>query len=170
MASDEGLFSVLENELLPVSLRKINLNNDKISAISFTEDRMFLGTGSGELYAYNIISQSKAKIALSFDNKIVLHRSEITKLFYDKSNDNLYSASFDNQVLKYNTTLRDVSKITNSAISLKGHQKWVWDINLIKDQQGNYLVITADENGNLISWFDKIGKLVQKVEQLVLKN
>jgi hypothetical protein len=32
------------------------------------------------------------------------------------------------------------------------------------------LVITADENGNLISWFDKIGKLVQKVEQLVLKN
>jgi WD40 repeat protein/energy-coupling factor transporter ATP-binding protein EcfA2 len=170
VASDEGLFSVLENELLPVSLRKINLNNDKISAISFTEDRMFLGTGSGELYAYNIISQSKAKIALSFDNKIVLHRSEITKLFYDKSNDNLYSASFDNQVLKYNTTLRDVSKITNSAISLKGHQKWVWDINLIKDQQGNYLVITADENGNLISWFDKIGKLVQKVEQLVLKN
>ena len=30
--------------------------------------------------------------------------------------------------------------------------------------------ITADENGNLISWFDKISKLVQKVEQLVLKN
>jgi hypothetical protein len=82
----------------------------------------------------------------------------------------LYSASFDNKVLKFNTTLKDLNKISNSVISLSGHQKWVWDINLIQDQQGNYLVVTADENGNLISWFDKISKLVGKVEQLILKN
>jgi ligand-binding sensor domain-containing protein len=170
LATNDGLYALLENELKPISLRKINLNNDKISAISFTENRMFLGTGSGVLYVYNLIEESKTKTTLEYDDKIVLHRSEITKLFYDRSNDNLYSASFDNKVLKFNTTLKDLNKISNSVISLSGHQKWVWDINLIQDQQGNYLVVTADENGNLISWFDKISKLVGKVEQLILKN
>ena len=170
LATNDGLYALLENELKPISLRKLNLNNDKISAISFTENRMFLGTGSGILYVYNLIEESKNNTTLEYDDKIVLHRSEITKLFYDGSNDNLYSASFDNKVLKFNTTLKDLNKISNSVISLSGHQKWVWDINLIQDQQGNYLVVTADENGNLISWFDKISKLVGKVEQLILKN
>ena len=122
------------------------------------------------MYVYELIDETKSITSLRFDDKIVLHRSEITKLFYDQSNNNLYSASFDNKVLKFNTALQDLSQITNSAISLTGHQKWVWDINLIKDQQGNYLLVTADENGNLLSWFDKIDKLVQKVEQLILKN
>ena len=164
------LEQTLENELKSISLRKINLNNDKISSISFTDTHLFLGTGSGELYVYELIDETKSITSLRFDDKIVLHRSEITKLFYDQSNNNLYSASFDNKVLKFNTALQDLSQITNSAISLTGHQKWVWDINLIKDQQGNYLLVTADENGNLLSWFDKIDKLVQKVEQLILKN
>lgn len=170
VATNDGLYSLLENELKSISLRKINLNNDKISSISFTETHLFLGTGSGELYVYELIDETKSITSLRFDDKIVLHRSEITKLFYDQSNNNLYSASFDNKVLKFNTALQDLSQIANSAISLTGHQKWVWDINLIKDQQGNYLLVTADENGNLLSWFDKIDKLVQKVEQLILKN
>lgn len=170
IATNQGLYSLNQNELIPISLNKIDINSEKISAISFTDNRVFIGTGSGELYVYDLVNQSKTKTTLKFDSKIVLHRSEITKLFYDKVNDNLYSASYDNQILKYNTTLEDLSSITNSAISLKGHQKWVWDINLITDQDGNYLVVTADENGNLLSWYDKIGELVQKVEQLVLKN
>ena len=170
VVTNDGLYTLLENELKPISLRRINLNTDKISAITFTDNRLFLGTASGELYVYDVIDENKTRTVLEFDGKIVLHRSEITKLFYDQSNDNLYSASFDNKVLKYNTTLKELSKITNSAISLTGHQKWVWDINLIQDQKGNYLVVTADENGNLLSWFDKIGKLVEKVELLVLKN
>ena len=38
---------------------------------------------------------------------------------------------------------------------------------MIKDQNGNDLLITADENGNLISWFDNIDELVEKVESLI---
>ena len=121
----------------------------------------------GRLYVYEILNNSANTISLKFDDKIVLHLSEITKLFFDKNNDNLYSASFDNQVLKYDTSLKNVPSITNSAISLNGHEKWVWDINMIKDQNGNDLLITADENGNLISWFDNIDELVEKVESLI---
>ena len=170
VATDDGIYFLLESELKTISLRKINLNTDKISAISFTENRMFLGTGSGELYVYKLNNETKTKIRLEFEGKIIVHRSEITKLFYDELNDNLYSASFDNKVLKFNTTLKDISKIKNSAISLTGHQKWVWDINLIQDQKGNYLVVTADENGNLLSWFDEIDKLADKVNKLILEN
>lgn len=170
IATNEGLYALLGSELKAISLRKMNLSNDKISAIAFTQNRMFLGTGSGVLFVYDVIDENKFRTSVEFDDKIVLHRSEITKLFYDQSNDNLYSASFDNKILKFDTTLEDLNKITNSVISLTGHQKWVWDINLIEDQQGNYLVVTADENGNLLSWFDKIDKLVQKVELLILKN
>ena len=170
VATDDGIYFLLESELKAISLRKINLNTDKISAISFTENRMFLGTGSGELYVYKLNNETKTKIRLEFEGKIIVHRSEITKLFYDQLNDNLYSASFDNKVLKFNTTLKEISKIKNSAISLTGHQKWVWDINLIQDQKGNYLVVTADENGNLLSWFDEIDKLADKVNKLILEN
>ena len=170
VATDDGIYFLLESELKVISLRKINLNTDKISAISFTENRMFLGTDSGELYVYKLNNETKTRISLEFEGKIIVHRSEITKLFYDQSNDNLYSASFDNKVLKFNTTLVDISKIKNSAISLTGHQKWVWDINLIQDQKGNYLVVTADENGNLLSWFDEIDKLADKVNKLILEN
>jgi len=170
VATDDGIYFLLESELKAISLRKINLNNDKISAISFTENRMFLGTGSGELYVYKLNNETKTKISLEFEGKIIVHRSEITKLFYDQLNDNLYSASFDNKVLKFNTTLKEISKIKNSAIALTGHQKWVWDINLIQDQKGNYLVVTADENGNLLSWFDEIDKLADKVNKLILEN
>ena len=170
VATDDGIYFLLESELKPISLRKINLNTDKISAISFTGNRMFLGTGSGELYVYKLNNETKTRINLEFEGKIIVHRSEITRLFYDQSNDNLYSASFDNKVLKFNTTLKDISKIKNSAISLTGHQKWVWDINLIQDRKGNYLVVTADENGNLLSWFDEIDKLADKVYRLISEN
>ncbi|MZH03339.1 MAG: hypothetical protein F3745_08095 [Nitrospinae bacterium] len=88
-------------------------------------------------------------------------------LFYDDKNQKLYSASFDNQVLKFNTNYEDVTTITSNAISFSGHEKWVWDINRIKDSQGNYVIITADENGNLLSWFDATEKLVAKVEDLL---
>ena len=59
-----------------------NLSNDKISAIAFTQNRMFLGTGSGVLFVYDVIDENKFRTSVEFDDKIVLHRSEITKLFY----------------------------------------------------------------------------------------
>ena len=121
----------------------------------------------GQIYVYKVDFVSNTKTSLTFESKIILHRSEITKLFYDSSNNNLYSASFDNQVLKYNIDFKDLAKITNNAISFTGHEKWVWDINQIKDSQGNDLIITADENGNLLSWFDATDMLVAKVERLL---
>jgi len=145
----------------------MDFKSQEITAISLAGGRLFLGTNTGQIYVCKINYISNSNISISFQNKINLHFSEITKLFYDDKNQKLYSASFDNQVLKFNTNYEDVATITSNAISFSGHEKWVWDINRIKDSQGNYVIITADENGNLLSWFDATEKLVAKVEDLL---
>lgn len=167
LASDQGLISNTgeKNNLIP--LREIDFTSEKITALSLAGDRLFVGTSLGQIYVYNVNLLTRDRVSLSFIDKIILHRSEITKLFFDQTNNNLYSASFDNQVLKYNIDLDTVGNITTSAISFIGHEKWVWDINLIKNADGDDLIITADENGNLLSWFDTSEKLVAKVENLI---
>jgi WD40 repeat protein len=167
LASEQGLISNTgeTNNLIP--LREIDFNSEKITALSLAGKRLFMGTSLGQIYVYNVNLLTRDRVSLSFIDKIILHRSEITKLFFDQTNNNLYSASFDNQVLKYNIDLEAIGNITSSAISFIGHEKWVWDINLIKNANGEDLIITADENGNLLSWFDTSEKLVAKVESLI---
>ena len=167
ISSNNGLLIQTSEDNYSVNINEVDLNSEKITAISLAGKRLFLGTSLGQIYVYKVDFVSNTKTSLTFESKIILHRSEITKLFYDSSNNNLYSASFDNQVLKYNIDFKDLAKITNNAISFTGHEKWVWDINQIKDSQGNDLIITADENGNLLSWFDATDKLVAKVEKLL---
>lgn len=166
----EGLFIIENDEVITLALDNINFESEKITAISRTTEHLVIGTNSGKLFFYKIIQNNQSKFSLQYDNKVILHLSEITKLFYDIENDNLYSASLDNQVLKFNSALEDLSLMTTSVISLNGHEKWVWDINMIKDLNGNNLLITADENGNLISWFYDIDELVNKVKSLITKN
>ena len=167
LSTKEGLLiQTLENNF-PININDIDFKSQEITAISLAGGRLFLGTNTGQIYVYKINYISNSNISISFENKINLHFSEITKLFYDDKNQKLYSASFDNQVLKFNTNYEDVATITSNAISFSGHEKWVWDINRIKDSQGNYVIITADENGNLLSWFDATEKLVAKVEELL---
>lgn len=167
LATDQGLILNAGEKNNLINVREIDLTSEKITALCFAGDRLFIGTRLGQIYVYKINILTDERMSLSYIDKIILHRSEITKLFYDKRNNNLYSASFDNQVLKYNIDFNDVGKITTSAISFIGHEKWVWDINLIKDANGDDLIITADENGNLLSWFDAPEKLVAKVENLI---
>ena len=166
----EGLFIIENDEVITLALDNINFESEKITAISRTAEHLVIGTNSGKLFFYKIIQNNQSKFSLQYDNKVILHLSEITKLFYDIVNNNLYSASLDNQVLKFNSALEDLSLMTTSVISLNGHEKWVWDINMIKDLNGNNLLITADENGNLISWFYDIDELVNKVKSLITKN
>ncbi|MGB1019683.1 MAG: hypothetical protein ACPGVF_01120 [Flavobacteriaceae bacterium] len=167
LATDQGLVLNAGEKNNLINIREIDLTSEKITALSLAGNRLFVGTRLGQIYVYKINLLTDDRMSLSFNDKIILHRSEITKLFFDERNNNLYSASFDNQVLKYNIDFNDVGKITSSAISFIGHEKWVWDINLIKNAKGDDLIITADENGNLLSWFDTPEKLVAKVENLI---
>ena len=92
--------------------------------------------------------------------KIDLHYTEITNLFYDKPNKILYSSSYDNQLLKYNIFRGDKLDILdgkNNHLSLEGHEKWIWDIDEFIDNNKRRRLLTIDENGNVIDRLDNVG-------------
>ena len=145
---------------------KSTLSNINISSILLIDNMLLLGTENGQIYFYEKIDKNDYMIK----EKIDVHFTEITRLFYDDFNKILYSSSYDNQLLKYNlfeNDSLDIINANNNHLSLEGHQKWVWDINQYTDNQNRKRLITSDENGNLISWFLNQKDLVKKVQDLL---
>ena len=70
-------------------------------------------------------------------------------------------------ILKFKIKGDDIEGATNNAISLLGHTKWVWDLNLSEDENGKKILITVDEDGNELSWFCDQHDLAKKVEILL---
>ena len=125
-----------------------------------------LGTKSVEILFFKKFDENN----YSFEDKIDLHYTEITNLFYDKRNKILYSSSYDNQLLKYNIFRGDKLDILdgkNNHLSLEGHEKWIWDIDEFIDNNKRRRLLTIDENGNVISWFMNQKDLIEKVESLL---
>ena len=104
---------------------------------------------------------------LKFLGTLELHRSGITKLYFDKQNSILYSASFDNQILKYKIKKSNFDKAVREFISLIGHEKWIWDLSLTKNKNGKELIVTVDENGNVLTFFKNLSDLAERVKILL---
>ena len=140
--------------------------NFDTTSLLFFEDNLVLGTKSGEILFFHKLDENN----YSFEEKIDLHYTEITNLFYDKPNKILYSSSYDNQLLKYNIFRGDTLDILdgkNNHLSLEGHEKWIWDIDEFIDNNQRRRLLTIDENGNVISWFMNQKDLIEKVESLL---
>ena len=60
--------------------------------------------------------------------------------------------------------------MTTSVISLNGHEKWVWDISLIKNTEGKEVVVTVDENGNVLTWYKNQADLALKVKSILVEQ
>ena len=174
LSSGNMLFSLENKTLTEIYLldamglneSKSTLSNTNISSILFIDNILLLGTQNGQIYFYEKIDKNEYMIK----EKIDVHFTEITRLFYDDFNKILYSSSYDNQLLKYNlfeNDTLDIINANNNHLSLEGHQKWVWDINQYTDNQNRKRLVTSDENGNLISWFLNQKDLVNKVQDLL---
>lgn len=174
VSSGNMLFYLENNTLTEINLldamglneSKSTLSNTNISSILLIDNMLLLGTENGQIYFYEKIDKNDYMIK----EKIDVHFTEITRLFYDDFNKILYSSSYDNQLLKYNlfeNDSLDIINANNNHLSLEGHQKWVWDINQYTDNQNRKRLITSDENGNLISWFLNQKDLVNKVQDLL---
>lgn len=95
-----------------------------------------------------------------------LHRSEITKLYFDEQNSTLYSASFDDQILKYKVEKLNFERAVREFISLIGHKKWILDLGLTKNEDGRELIVTVDKNGNVLTCYKNLADLADKVKNL----
>ena len=173
LVSENKIFSYTDNTFNELKLYGIQDSSDnefdlqKTVITSFVKinNLLVLGTQKGQLIFYISTGKNNYK----YREKIDVHFTEITKLFFDKYNKILYSSSYDNQLLKYNlfeNDSLDIKNANNNLLSLEGHQKWVWDINEYIDYQGKRRLLTSDENGNLISWFLNQKDLVEKVSEL----
>lgn len=168
ISSLNRLFVYQNDQLVQVSLDSSIPQNSAISAIEKSDGTLFLGTKFGIVYLYTIGPKANS---YKFSRSISGHLTEITKLKYDPINNTLFSASFDNRVNKnfLSGNPRNPENMFSQGITLYGHEKWVWDLNTIENKDGSRLLITADENGSLLSWFIGMDKLIEKI-QLSLKQ
>ena len=69
--------------------------------------------------------------------------------------------------MRYKIEKSNFENAVRDFISLSGHEKWVWDLSLTKSPEGKELIVTVDENGNVLSWFKNLEDLANKVESLL---
>lgn len=169
IASLNRLFTFENDTIIPIRLDAPIPKNSAITAIEKSDDILFLGTRFGVVYLYNIES---SKTNYTFSRNISEHLTEITKLKYDPIYNSIFSASFDNRVNKNFLSINsnNSSDLLNKGITLYGHEKWVWDLDIIENKNGERLLITADENGNLLSWYINMDDLIEKIQTQMQKN
>ncbi len=156
----------------PISIKKSNVQIQTITAIDKNKNKLFLGTNSGQILIYATPSPWGKNTSISYEDKVRSHRTRITKLLFDSKNDFLFSASLDNQVYKHNLGVKNTESggETFKSLRLIGHEKWVWDLTLVRDRNREgkaiFKLLTADENGNLLSWYVNQDDLADKVKEL----
>ena len=51
-------------------------------------------------------------------------------------------------------------------MELVGHEKWIWDMSTYTNKENKKMLITADEDGNLLTWFTNSADLLSKIKSL----
>ena len=166
-ASNNEVFLYNGENIISLPLQFDYLANEEILTFNFSKEFLFIGTESGKIFTYITTGKIDGKTPLEYLGTLVLHRSGITKLYFDEENNSLYSASFDNQILRYKIEKSNFDNAVRDFISLSGHEKWVWDLSLTKNPGGKELIVTVDENGNVLTWFKNLEDLANKVESLL---
>ena len=166
-ASNNEVFLYNGENIISLPLQFDYLANEEILTFNFSKEFLFIGTESGKIFTYINNGTIDGRTPLEYLGTLVLHRSGITKLYFDEENNSLYSASFDNQILRYKIEKSNFDNAVRDFISLSGHEKWVWDLSLTKNPGGKELIVTVDENGNVLTWFKNLEDLANKVESLL---
>ena len=170
IASNKQIFFYNGQSMVVIPLEFDLLKNEEILTFSFSNKFLFIGTQSGKIFTYLHSSSPDGRTPLKHLGTLVLHRSGITKLYFDESTKTLYSSSFDNQILKYKIEEENFDRAVRDFVSLIGHEKWVWDMSLIRNAEGKRLIVTVDENGNVLTWYKNQADLASKVKNLLMEK
>ena len=91
------------------------------------------------------------------------HNSRVSNLYFDQDSHILYSASLDNKIFRYDFNLNQ-DEIKNAVIELVGHEKWIWHMETYLNKDNKKMLLTADEDGNLLSWYTNTNDLLFKIK------
>ena len=156
IASSNEIFIYNGKNIIKLPLDSNHLVKEEIQTFILSNEFLFVGTQTGKILTYINSNSMNGQIPLEFLGELELHRSGITKLYFDEQNSTLYSASFDNQILKYRVEKSNFDRAVREFISLIGHEKWIWDLGLAKNEDGKELIVTVDENGNVLTWYKNL--------------
>ena len=156
IASSNEIFIYNGKNIIKLPLDSNHLVKEEIQTFILSNEFLFVGTQTGKILTYINSNPMNGQIPLKFLGELELHRSGITKLYFDEQNSTLYSASFDNQILKYRVEKSNFDRAVREFISLIGHEKWIWDLGLAKNEDGKELIVTVDENGNVLTWYKNL--------------
>ena len=164
LAQSNRLFQMVDYELIPIKGFLSGSGNIRTTSLFISTKYLFAGKSNGEIEIYTYKNDDLS--SLTFLSKILLHRTRVTKLLYLDEFETLYSSSLDNQILKFNLNGNNIENVSNNYIALNGHSKWVWDLARSEDSQGRDILVTVDEDGNVLSWYIELKDLAEKVETI----
>jgi hypothetical protein len=166
--SDEKLY-VLDHKgseyKIIANFKLANTNN--ASSIYLSDTYLFVGTANGEVKCFDFsLSNSKNLKSPLLRHEFNQHSSRVSNLYYDEDETAqiLYTASLDNKIFRYDFKLSQDTQIKKAIIELVGHEKWIWHLETYTDKMGKKLLLTADEDGNLLSWHTNIDDLLSKIK------
>lgn len=139
----------------------------QVSNVYFSEDYLFLGLNSGKVFWFdfdlaNIENQRISRVIDFFE----LHDSRVSCIYFDEIQKVLYTSSLDTKIIRYDFKLPK-EEIKANFIELVGHEKWIWDMKTYINRDNKKMLITADEDGNLLSWYTETKDLTERIKGLL---
>ncbi|GGE40916.1 AAA family ATPase [Psychroflexus planctonicus] len=173
LVNNSVLYFVSKNEIYRLekdnNALKLNIDTSsvhEIKQIYISENHLLLGTEYGKVFWYDFNVQNvKTLTPLKLIDNFELHNSRITCIYFDEQTEILYTSSLDSKVFRYDFKLVK-DKIQNSATELTGHEKWIWHMSTFIKPNGAKVLITSDEEGNLLTWYTDPSDMKKKIESL----
>ena len=159
-----------EDQYYQIRLDGASENLNSLNLIYVSNNFLFLGDKNGNVlwYDYNY-DDIKNLLKQKYNDKFIDHFASITKIFFDEENKLLFTASLDNKIFRYNLGY-EKNLVVNSTTNFEGHEKWIWDMHTYTNKENKKILITADENGNLLTWYIQPKDLLEKIEFLHQKK
>ena len=140
---------------------------NQVSNIYISEDYLFLGLNSGKVFWFDFDITNIANQTISrFIDLFEIHESKVSCIYFDETQKILYTSSLDTKIVRYDFKLPQ-EEIKANFIELVGHEKWIWDMKTYNNRENKKMLITADEDGNLLSWYTETKDLTERIKMLL---
>ena len=153
------LFNPVTESSIPLTVPS-SISVRQLSAAASTSDYLFLGTVDGKILVCSPMSGNNINLLQTFS----AHKTRLTAMLVDREAKQLITASMDNTARIYDIS-RDLSEgWEETALTLEGFSKWIWDLDLIQNN-GTNMLLSVDEAGGMFQWNTRIEDLFDQLKQ-----
>jgi len=168
VATSKGIFQLnKQGEIRKLKLVKdINPTFEGLSILKMKGNYAFIGFDNGRVKMYEFDHE---QLLLKHIFSLNEHFGAITSIYYDEMEKVLYSSGVDNKIFRYDLRI-DNENVDENFSELKGHESTVWKIDGFENKRGQRILVTADQNGHLLTWYIDDIDMVKDLKKLVDKE